>query len=144
MMALDEGLESPFKNHFVSSLWGHTYSWPSNPFEWEVGQGTSLDIEWAYFADLLAKWCNGGIPVQASKTTKPSSAWDFLLSSTMHSKKRNAYVGLGALPSKLGMDYIEQTTLGQEKLQHRDILTNVLMILHAVYEDYKLDSLHWR
>ncbi|KAI5082089.1 hypothetical protein GOP47_0001832 [Adiantum capillus-veneris] len=144
MIALEEGLESPFRNHFISSLWGNTYSWSNNFTDWEVGQGESLDAEWASFADLLAKWCNVDGAVQSRESVVPSSAWEFLLRSNMHRKNKDAYAGLSALPS--GFDAIckRQADLIMDHVKHKDTLAQVLNILHAVYENYKLDSLHWR
>lgn len=148
MMALDEGLQSPIYNHFLASLWGHTYSWANAPAKSNVGAGANPDLEWASFADTLMQWCKKGSVVQACKTVSSSSAWDFLLNSTMHKRNKNMYAGLSApaLLSKcdtnLGGDQMEG--LGQESPEYTGILSEVLMILHAVYEDHKLDSLHWR
>ncbi|MCO5580419.1 hypothetical protein L7F22_034285 [Adiantum nelumboides] len=144
MIALEEGLESHIHCHFVSSLWGHMYSWSNNITDWEVGQGENLDAEWASFADLLAKWCNQDGAVQSRESVVSSSAWEFLLRSNMHRKNKDAYAGLPALPLGLDTTCEHQTDLIMDEVKFKEVLAQVLKILHAVYENYKIDTLHWR
>ncbi|KAH7290973.1 hypothetical protein KP509_30G071400 [Ceratopteris richardii] len=143
MMALEEGLESSLHLKLLSSLWSHSCLQEKNISEWGDGLGVDVDVEWVFFVDLLTKWCRGS-SVPQEKQPMPSSSWEFLLRSNIHSKNKGAFARLTAPLLRYEEVHEAEAHQGYDHIQYKDILTQILIILHAVYEDYKLNTLHWR
>lgn len=142
--ALAEGLNPPLFKYFRKSLWSHECSMPLS------GLDLKFDAEWETFSSLIMEWIRNFSSVHLKQEeVNTSSAWEFLLCSKMHRNylKTPCFIGL-SLPSVLKPSaHSSQPELVSNAVQtedpsfHKQILREMLDILHAVYEDYKLDIL---
>ncbi|KAK9168101.1 hypothetical protein Syun_000241 [Stephania yunnanensis] len=117
--ALFEGLDSTFYNHFLGLYWGE------NDGSYLTSANSSVDLEWEAFSDIIMQLCgkSAGL-VRSAVDLIPSSSWDIL--------------GLGDLNlSKTKKDDVQMPC----KSFYVQLLIEVLELLHALYENLKLDNL---
>ena len=147
LRALDEGLPKSLYDQFLSSLWGHENPSMKDPPELKHSVYANPDSEWDSFTDMLMLWCGKSRAAEPVKTAASYPAWDYLLQSVMHRKNKNMFPGL-SLPSspKNSDSHCRGHRVGSAKecIEYASVLGEVLLLLHIVYEDHKLDCLHWR
>ncbi|BBN07484.1 anaphase-promoting complex subunit 1 [Marchantia polymorpha subsp. ruderalis] len=115
------------------------------------------DVNWAGFSDLILEIirdmpvARGPPPPSLTKATNTS--WEFLLQSGMHKNNllNRRYVALpifqqpfiqNPLPHPAPRSVDEKET--DEMPVYVSVMMEILEVLHAVYEDCKLDTLRWR
>jgi anaphase-promoting complex subunit 1 len=118
------------------------------------------DLEWAAFSGLITEIIRDmpGEVLSPKKATphKPvkddSSAWNFLLQSSMH-RSNLANLRYPGLMPKESFSIVETLPIpgpvitdnvDAETAVYFSVMVEILEVLHAVYEDCKLDTLRWR
>lgn len=143
--ALAEGLSPMLFKHFRKSLWSHECSTPLSSLDFK------FDAEWETFSSLIMGWIrNMNSAYLKQEEVKINSGWEFLLCSKMHKNylKAPCFSGLSLPPALQPSTHSTQTELvstavpTEDPSYHKQILMEMLDILHAIYEDYKLDILH--
>ncbi|XP_074308133.1 anaphase-promoting complex subunit 1 isoform X2 [Silene latifolia] len=143
IVAMSEGLSSPFYNHFLKLLWGNYESadlsnTDSNP-----------DSEWDCFKSIILQLCGKSQSVSLKESAHaPHSSWEFLINSEFHKNycARNFFTGAATV----GLDVKPETycfSLFNNMFTPEELsmfLTECLDSLHAVYENLKLINLRKR
>lgn len=160
MNALAQGLRPALYRYLLSRLLEREFLM-SEALHVATGKSDGKpDLEWAAFCGLITEIIRDmpgevHIPKRSSvnKRSKESlSSWDFLLQSSMHhSNLANLrYPGL-PLPQTAGT--VETLpvpgpsvadNIDAETAVYFSVMIEILEVLHAVYEDCKLDTLRWR
>ncbi|KAJ7525602.1 hypothetical protein O6H91_17G058400 [Diphasiastrum complanatum] len=147
--ALAEGLCPSFYRFFLVSL----VECRSEAWNLLETGANGEDPEWSIFSYLIMQWlerCSNCLPEKG--TDEPTTAWEFLLQSSMHNENVMScnYFSfpLPQLPclSELQTHYQQRCKMesySTEETSMRSILYDILETLHALYEDHKLDSLRW-
>ncbi|KAL2629518.1 hypothetical protein R1flu_014204 [Riccia fluitans] len=115
------------------------------------------DVDWAAFFDLIMEIIRdmpiSREPPLPAPTKEANSSWEFLLESGMHKNNllSRRYVALSLfqqpivqkpLPHPAPRSVDEKET--DEMPVYVSVMMEILEVLHAVYEDCKLDTLRWR
>ncbi|KAL3687507.1 hypothetical protein R1sor_013816 [Riccia sorocarpa] len=115
------------------------------------------DLNWAAFSDLIMEIIRdmpvSGEPPLPAKKKEADTSWDFLLQSGIHKHNllSRRYVALPIfqqpviqkpLPHPAPRSVDEKET--DEMPVYVSVMMEILEVLHAVYEDCKLDTLRWR
>lgn len=142
IIAMSEGLQPGFYNHFLTLLWGSGDStYLSEP-------DSSADFEWESYITIINKISTkAGCVAQRLSGPVSNSSWDFLLNSNFHKKYHRADV-IKKNPTLVSPDFQISnsnqpytSSHGSEKLFNSELLTETLNILHEVYESLKLNNL---
>ena len=147
LRALDEGLVNSLYDQFLSSLWAHNNSSVNGPANLQNRVCGNHDSEWDSFTDILMLWCNKNSAAEPLEAAPAYPAWEYLLHSTMHRKNGNMFPGLSlpSIPIKSDSYFRgHRAGLTEKCTEYASMLGEILMLLHIVYEDHKLDCLRWR
>jgi hypothetical protein len=115
------------------------------------------DVSWAGFSDLILEIIrdmpSSRRPKPPLRPTEFMPPWDFLLQSSMH-KNHLLCRRFSALPlfqKPLLVDHLPQPgssvspgNESEDMLAYISLMKEILEVLHAVYEDCKLDTIRWR
>ena len=160
MNALAQGLRPALHRWILSRLLEREFPILNALHVSTAKAGGRLDLEWAAFSRLLTEIIRDmpGEVLTLSKlassnqTKETSSSWEYLLQSSMHqSNLANLKYKRLSIPEA---SVIAETSplLGQSLAENDDaetavcfsVMLEILEVLHAVYEDCKLDTLRWR
>ncbi|KAK9159119.1 hypothetical protein Scep_005693 [Stephania cephalantha] len=142
--ALFEGLDSTFYNHFLGLYWGE------NDGSYLTSANSSVDLEWEAFSDIIMQLCgkSAGL-VRSAVDLIPSSSWEFLINSEFHRTycKKNTFARGTTFAASLGLGDLDLSKTKKDDVQkpcksfYVQLLIEVLDLLHALYENLKLDNL---
>ncbi|KAH9618819.1 hypothetical protein KSS87_009167 [Heliosperma pusillum] len=143
IMAMSEGLSSPFYNHFLKLLWGNSETADLS------NSDSNPDSEWDSFKSIILQLCGKSQSVSVKDSAHdPHSAWEFLINSEFHKNycAHNFFTGVATvvLDVKPETDCFSlfNNVFTPEELSI--FLTECLDSLHAVYENLKLINLRKR
>ncbi|KAK9124538.1 hypothetical protein Sjap_014140 [Stephania japonica] len=142
--ALFEGLDSTFYNHFLGLYWGE------NDCLYLNSANSSVDLEWEGFSDIIMRLCGkSAVLVRSAVDLTPSSSWEFLINSEFHRTycKKNTFARGTTFTTSLAMGDLDLSKTKKDDVQmpcksfYVQLLIEVLDLLHALYENLKLDNL---
>ncbi|CAM6122933.1 unnamed protein product [Calypogeia fissa] len=115
------------------------------------------DVDWAGFSDLILEIVrdmpSSRRPPPLTRANASMTPWEFLLQSSMHKNSllSRRFMALPVFRKPLPSDGLPQSglTIGagnesDEMAAYISVMMEILEVLHAVYEDCKLDTLRWR
>ncbi|CAM6126515.1 unnamed protein product [Calypogeia fissa] len=115
------------------------------------------DVDWAGFSDLILEIVrdmpSSRRPPPLTRANASMTPWEFLLQSSMHKSSllSRRFLALPVFRKPLPSDGLPQSGLtisagneSDEMLAYISVMMEILEVLHAVYEDCKLDTLRWR
>ncbi|EPS73838.1 hypothetical protein M569_00901, partial [Genlisea aurea] len=146
LSALSEGLSSILYHQFLCILWG------GNDAAYLSKANMTVDSEWKSFCHVFENLCHKpSFTDDSCVDGDPHSSWEFLIKSKYNLQYLNSNCIIGGFPGlsckSLGIKsspVIMPTKFHRDESFHRELLTESLDALHAVYETLKLDMLRKR
>lgn len=160
MNALSQGLRPALYRYLLSRLLEREFPIADALRVTTAKASGKPDLEWAAFSGLITEIIRDMpgevLPTKKAAPHKPvkddSSAWNFLLQSSMH-RSNLANLRYPALMPKEAFSIgetlpmpgpITTDDVDAETAVYFSVMVEILEVLHAVYEDCKLDTLRWR
>ncbi|XP_020578138.1 anaphase-promoting complex subunit 1 isoform X2 [Phalaenopsis equestris] len=142
LMAMAEGLHSSSYSHFLRVLWGSGFSASSQNNE------SNVESQWESFLSTVHRIIDLHQSSRHSFPKIPSTSWDFLISSKFHTSYGKqvpnsciSVVNVSGCRDSLSAAVHVPDKRSPEVIYYRQLSSEMLDSLHALYENLKLNNL---